>query len=172
MKPKTKRKIAAAFTALMLVFSMTSCAYKFPDDYLVCDHSTGKTSSEFGLYISQPNVMGSWVRTWLGTVNHYDGFQYYIYSDTDSWDVYLYFPDRSGDIAKLKNSDVTVELDEETGTLMAYVEYTGEPTPLPEGEDDWLLHFVANPKGKWPHYVRLFWNGEEIVCDDAKVYEL
>ena len=172
MKPRKHVKAAALLLALSMAFSLASCAYRFPDDYLVRDRKTGKTSSEFGLYISQPNVMGSWVKTWLGMVNRYDGFQYYIYSDTDSWDVYLFYPDRSGDIAKLKNSDVTVELEEETGTLMAYVEYSGTHTELQEGEADWLLHFVANPKGKWPHYVRLFWNGEEVVCDDEKVYEL
>lgn len=134
----------------------------FPEEYQVKNHADGKISA-FGLNIASADEMDDWVVDWVSGVTAGKGFQYFIYSDPDSWDVYLYYPEKQAETQMLTNDDVTVEyLD---GTLSVYVTTCREENISTDGEEKWILHLAAKPYGTWPSEVVLYWNDCEILCD-------
>jgi len=136
--------------------------YYFPEENQVKNYVDGKIST-FGLNIAPANEMGDWVIKWLSNVTDGDGFQYYIYADPDSWDVYLYYPKEQANIEKLTNDDVAVECSE--GVLRVYITPTDAGSSSAEGEEIWMLHFAAYPFGAWPSEVELYWDGHEVARD-------
>lgn len=136
----------------------------FPEEYQV-KNQTDQTVSSFGLNIAPAGEMGDWVVDWLSDVTEKEGFQYFIYADPDSWDVYLYYPIKQAEIQMLKNDDIAVEYSDHI--LHVYV-----TSPHPEEnsvheEEKWILHFMAPTVGAWPANIRLYWDGSEILCDSA-----
>lgn len=191
---KTQRGLRAAAMAPVLlgILLFSACSGSgnpirgqyFPEEYQVKNHTDGKNSA-FGLNIAPAEEMGDWVADWLSGVTAGDGFQYFVYADPDSWDVYLYYPEKQAEIAALTNDDVSVEY--AGGTLSVYVTACREEDGAADGsltEDGakegglaengaaegglaengkvWILHFAAYPLGAWPSEIRLYWNGCEI----------
>ena len=136
----------------------------FNEEYQVKNHSDGGIST-FGLNIAPADEMGDWVIDWLADVSAGDGFQYFVYSDPDSWDVYLYYPN-SHIIHLLTNDDVAVDFTD--SALKVYVTESIEDTMSTEHTEHWILHFAATPRGVWSNRVDLYWNDVEIPCDAAK----
>lgn len=128
-------------TVLLLVFCIVLCpacsrsTYKgdprkpyFPEEYQVKEHGSGKASA-FGLNIAPAGEMGDWAVDWVSDMTEGEGFQYLLYADPDSWDAYLYYPQKQAKIRVLTNDDVAVAyLD---GILCVYV--TAVPWDSEEG---------------------------------------
>lgn len=120
--------------------------------------------SNFGLNIAPADEMGDWVTKWLERdIVNGQGFQYYIYSDPDSWDVYLCYPDKQAEIQALTNKDIAVAV--EDGVLTVYVTSQGAVEQLDETVT-WVFHLKASPRGAWPSAVKLYWDGSEVPCDN------
>lgn len=134
-------------TVLLLVFCIVLCpacsrsTYKgdprkpyFPEEYQVKEHGSGKASA-FGLNIAPAGEMGGWTADWVSEVREGEGFQYLLYADPDSWDAYLYYPQKQAEIRVLTNDDVAVAyLD---GILCVYV--TAVPADSEEGAaGEWI----------------------------------
>lgn len=133
----------------------------FAEEHQVKNYTDGEISA-FGLNIAPADMMGDWVVDWLSNVSTGDGFQYFVYSDPDSWDVYLYYPNNHAKIPLLSNDDVKVDFSD--SSLKIYVtESVGETTT--DDTKDWILHFASYPRGAWPSSVELYWNTVEIPCD-------
>lgn len=169
-----KKKLAVAVIVLGTVV-LPACSDTTPDagretvayfaeEYQVKNHTDGGIS-EFGLSIAPADEMGDWVVDWLADVSAGDGFQYFVYSDPDSWDAYLCYP-ANHTLPLLTNDDVTVEVID--GSLKVYVTESTEGTAAAENTETWVLHFAANPRGVWPTGVELYWNQAAIPCDAAK----
>lgn len=153
------KTVAAAFVCSALLLSACSKKPYFPEEYQVKNYTDGEISA-FGLNIAPADEMGDWVVEWLADVNDGDGFQYFIYADPDSWDVYLYDSEKQADIQRLTNDDVAVEYAD--STLNVYVTAGEETSIEAEEEEKWILHFTAQPFGAWPSKIKLYWNGYEI----------
>lgn len=134
----------------------------FPEEYQVKNRTDGEISA-FGLNIASADEMGDWVVEWVSGVTAGKGFQYFIYSDPDSWDVYLYYPERQAETQMLTNDDVAVEYSD--GILSVYVTTGREESISTDGEERWILHFAAKPFGAWPSKIKLYWDDCEILCD-------
>lgn len=151
----------------MLILSACSAREPyFSEEYQVKNHADGEIST-FGLNIAPATQMGEWVVDWIADVSEGDGFQYFIYSDPDSWDVYLYYPKMQRQISELTNSDIDVECSD--GTLKVYVTENTEENTLTDDAQEWMVHFAAQPRGTWPSRVELYWNDVEVPCDATKI---
>ncbi|MGM9635043.1 MAG: hypothetical protein ACI3YE_02695 [Candidatus Avispirillum sp.] len=166
-----KKKLVAA-VILLGTFFLSACSditpdmgkkadTYFPEAYQVKNYTDGEVSA-FGLNIAPAEEMGDWVVDWLTDVHAGDGYQYFVYSDPDSWDVYLYYPNNHS-IPLLTNDDVAVNFSD--GTLKIYVTENIEDTEFTGNAENWILHFAANPRGVWPTGVELYWNNVKILCD-------
>lgn len=133
----------------------------FPEEYQV-KNIKGEVSS-FGLNIAPADEMGDWVVDWVANISEGEGFQYFVYSDPDSWDVYLCYPQNRTKLPLLSNDDVQVDFPD--NTLKVYIAESLNPTAASDYVGDWVLHFSAYPRGVWPSAVELYWNGVEISCD-------
>ena len=166
-----KKKLVVAmilFVALVLPAcsdatqdTSNEAASYFAEEQQVKNETDGEISA-FGLNIAPADTMGDWVVDWLANVSIGDGFQYFVYSDPDSWDVYLYYPNNHAKIPLLTNDDVAVDFSD--GSLKVYVTESIEETAADDTKD-WILHFAAYPRGAWPTSVELYWNTAEIPCD-------
>ncbi len=179
MKKKNRKRYAFAIHIIIcsLVFSACSKHARnsrdvggqyFAEENQVKNYADGEISP-FGLNIAPADEMGDWVIEWLSSVTVGEGFQYYIYSDPDSWDVYLYYPKEQANIRKLTNEDVAVDYSD--NVLKVYIDPVNTGSGNTENEQIWLLHFAAYPFGAWPSEVELYWDGREVLCEDAVVSE-
>lgn len=134
----------------------------FSEEYQVRNRADGEISA-FGLNIAPADEMGDWAVDWVSGVTAGNGFQYFIYSDPDSWDVYLYYPEKQAEIQTLTNDDVAVEYSD--GTLSVYVTTSREESISTDEEAKWILHFAAKPSGAWPSEIKLYWDESEVLCD-------
>lgn len=174
-------RAAAALSVFCIVFLSACSASRdnpgnirgqyFPEEYQVKNHADERISA-FGLNIAPADEMGDWVVDWLSGVTAGDGFQYFIYSDPDSWDVYIYYPERQEEIKGLVNDDVSVEYSD--GILSVYVTTCREDGGLTDsgpagGGENWILHFAAYPFGTWPSKIKLYWDDCEILCEQVQV---
>ena len=114
----------------------------YPEEYQVKNYADGETSV-FGLNIAPADEMGDWALEWASGAADGQGFQYFIYADPDSWDVYLYYPGKQAEIQMLANDDVAVDYSE--SVLTVYVTSNHAEAVSAEGEREWLLHFTAPP---------------------------
>lgn len=123
------RRVIAVIMLILSVLFFSACSMGihnpgnsreqyFSEEYQVKNRADGEISA-FGLNIAPVDEMGDWVVDWMSGVTAGNGFQYFIYSDPDSWDVYLYYPERQAEIRTLTNDDVAVEYSD--GTLSVYV---------------------------------------------------
>ena len=136
----------------------------FTEEYQVKNQTDGKIST-FGLNIAPADEMGGRVVDWVSDVTEKEGFQHFIYSDPDSWDVYLYYPKNQAETQMLTNEDVAVEYSDHI--LHVYVT-SPQLENVSAGEDKkWILHFAAPAFGAWPSEIRLYWDGSEIICDST-----
>ena len=138
----------------------------FAEENQVKNYKDGDASA-FGLNIAPADEMGDWAVEWLADVMDGEGFQYYIYADSDSWDGYLYYPQKQAEIRQLGNEDVAVEFSD--GVLKVYVTpQEGGSSDMEDGEK-WLLHFAAPPVGAWPSEIELYWDGDEVIRDAVSI---
>ena len=140
----------------------------FPEEYQVKNRADGEISA-FGLNIAPADEMGDWVVDWVSSVTVGKGVQYFIYSDPDSWDVYLYYQEKQAEIQTLTNDDVAVEYSD--GTLSVYVTANPADDILADEKEKWILHFAAKPFGAWPSEIKLYWNDSEVLCDAVDIRE-
>jgi len=138
----------------------------FPEEYQVKNHTDGEISA-FGLNIAPADEMGDQVTDWVSDAADGEGFQYFIYSDPDSWDVYLYYPKGQAETKMLTNDDVAVEYSD--STLSVYVTPCRQENISAEGNEKWILHLIAPTFGTWPSAIKLYWDGDELLCDSAKL---
>lgn len=174
------RHILTAAVLLLILTCFSSCfsgAHSssrlrepdFPKEYQVKNHTDGEISA-FGLNIATADEMGEWVSDWTDQVIPGEGFQYYIYADPDSWDVYLYYPKKQGEIQLLSNENVSVEYSDHT--LHVYVTFDSQkaiPQDLGSTEETWILHLWALPFGAWPSEIQLYYNDSEIILDGTAI---
>lgn len=131
-------------------------------DYSVIDKDTGKPSN-YLLRISTPEEIGlEPVTVWFSELSDGQGFSYYIYSDPDSWDVFLAVPAHQSAVSTLQNSDVSITV--ENSVLRVYIT---SDMDAQESDESRLIHFVAPARGAWPASVELVWNGTTLPCDGA-----
>lgn len=170
------RRVIAATMLILNTLSLSACSGSlgnskeqyFPEEYQVKNRDNGEISA-FGLNIASADEMDDWVVEWVSGVSVGQGFQYFIYSDPDSWDVYLYYPDEQAATQMLTNDDVAVEYSD--GILSVYVTPCREESISTDSEEKWILHFAASPYGAWPSEVVLYWDDCEILCDGMDATE-
>jgi hypothetical protein len=138
-------------------------------DYSVKNHLTGK-ASDYKLRMSSPNEISlNPVDEWYSDVNG-NGYACLIYSDPDSWDVFIAVPDRRAELSALTNDDIGIEI---VGDILrVYIAQDNEPhldAGLPIA--DKLIHLKAPMRGAWPNRVEVFWNGEALPCIGANYYD-
>lgn len=138
----------------------------YSEEYQVKNYADGEVGA-FGLNIATADDMGDWVVDWVSGVTDGKGFQYFIYSDPDSWDAYLYYPEGQAEMQMLTNADVAVEYVD--GTLSVYVTARHKEGVLADGEGKWILHFMAPTFGAWPSEIKLYWNEREVSCNFSNI---
>ena len=102
--------------------------------------------------------MGPWVTTWLEGREAGEGFQYFVYSDPDSWDIYLWCPGREAEVHALAPEDIRLEIRD--SVLQVYL----PPVQPVETDEIWLIHIAAPLLGPWPTGAALYW---EVPCDGS-----
>lgn len=169
-----KRRLVVAILLVSTLF-LSACSFNpkgkrndedpyFPEAYQV-DAINGEVSS-FGLNIAPADEMDDWVVDWMDQISTGDGFQYFVYSDPDSWDVYLCYPNNRMKVSMLTNDNIQVEFSGDT--LKVYITENFDNIVPSDDAQDWVLHFVAHPFGTWPSRVELYWDDIEIPCDATK----
>ena len=113
----------------------------------------GGPAEDFAVNIAPAEAMGTWVTDWLEGLESGEGFQYFIYSDPDSWDLYLWYPEKQAEIQALSPEDVRLEVRD--SVLQVYVTPGGAAEPA--GEEPWVIHIAAPFLGAWPTGAALYW---------------
>ncbi len=164
-----KKKITLLLSILSTLILLLSSCFKpsaFPEEYQV-KNQEDKTVSAFGLNIAPADEMGDRVTEWVSGLTEKEGFHYLICSDPDSWDVYLFYPEKQAETQMLANNDVSVKDTEHT--LNVYVTEPSTEEPTTEKNKKWVLHFMAPTFGAWPSDIRLYWNDSEVLCDSTDI---
>jgi len=103
------------------------------------------------------------IRKWIDSCETTGGYHHYIYSDPDSWDMFIYYlvseeVQYSGFAFYIADSTVNV-----------YVE-TDDASPAAEYNQDYVLIRVQAPmRAAWPSSSRLFVDGNEIDLSSEDV---
>ena len=115
-------------------------------------------AEDFTVNIAPADTMGEWVTDWLEGLEPGSGFQYFVYTDPDSWDVYLYYPDRQTEIQALTAADLRLEVQD---SVLCF--YATSPALAETAADEvWIIHAAAPLLGTWPTEVALYW---EVPCE-------
>ena len=120
----------------------------------------GREAAGYRVNVAPADTMGEWVTAWLEELEPGDGFQSFVYSDPDFWDVYLYYPEEQAAVQTLTEEDVRLEIRD---SLLYVYASPGEPAD-PPAEEPWVIHIAAPFRGPWPTGAVLYW---EVPCDDT-----
>ena len=98
------------------------------------------------------------ISEWLAACEPSGGYYHYIYSDPDSWDMFIYYPvkNNSNEVYKSFKFCVVEKI------VRVYVESNEASFEEPPSEYI-LLRIQAHPRGVWPSGSALFINGREIM---------
>ena len=154
------KRIAFLIIAITVCFLMNGCTSNSnePDaiNWSVSKHSeiTGKEYEETqgykAVFLTIDEITVDRIKEWIDSCDLNDGYYQYIYADTDSWDMFIYYPRESSNIFKFHIADSCVNVYVEGGETSA------------ENLDYTLLLIQAPLKGAWPSSSRLFIDNEEI----------
>ena len=175
---KLMKRITLLIAAVILCLTISGCATPetVPEQitYSVSKHNdaTGKDYEEVQGYTavlySVDKITIDTIREWIDSRDLSGGYHQYIYSDPDSWDMYIYYPSEAyghsykfifyiSDFCVNINVDSSVDLD---------INYT--PIITPRDQDYILLRIQAPARGAWPSSSRLFIDSHEIHLETSE----
>lgn len=127
--------------------------------YDVIDKSTGEVS-QYLLTITNCGAISLDVITeWVGKCEAVDGYYDYIYSDPDSWDIFLYIPNAQELFGDIQNSNVEIEVTD--SILKVYIDITDVSTKEKKS-GELIIHLVAPLRGSWPIASELYVDGTRV----------
>lgn len=129
------------------------------EQYAVIDKSTGGIS-QYLLNITNCEAISlDVISEWVETCEDVDGYYDYIYSDSDSWDIFLYVPHAQELFGDIQNSDIEIEIID--NVLKIYIDTTNI-SRKEKKSDELIIHFLAPVRGSWPRASELYIDGSQI----------
>lgn len=127
--------------------------------YAVIDKSTGKTSDYLLNITNCKKISLDIITEWVNGCEDTNGYHAYIYSDPDSWDLFIYMPTAQTTFGDIKNSNIRIEIIE--STLKIYIT-TNSSITHDKKSDELIIHFSAPTRGAWPSELNLYIDGKLI----------
>ena len=165
------KRTTVILICICLLFCTNGCKNGVDDNHISSSLSVTKYSDTTGKYYeetangykaafyqkSETNIER--IETWLASCEPVEGYYQYIYSDPDSWDMFIYYVSEN---VRFGGSNFKFLIDD--STVKVYV-INGDSASA--AADYILIRIQAPFRGSWPNSSELYVNGDKIERQDG-----
>jgi len=167
------KRLIIASICLCLTLFVSGCKNNADNDQISDDISITKYSDATGKYYEETaggykaafyekdEIAIERIENWISSCEPCDKYYQYIYSDPDSWDMFIYYSPKNGVLSHNNFSFSTTD-------SIVSINVTSDDSEFDAQADYLLIRIQAPLRGVWPYASELYIDGAPIeMCDST-----